>query len=96
MVTQDGGHALSGSQLFRKTEGSNSKRNEEIIMAKSPVSQPGMSEGSLSAEELRKIDAYWHASLVELSAQELIATAKKMVAGGKGLLAMDESESAPQ
>ncbi|MGA2956120.1 MAG: hypothetical protein ABSF48_10405 [Thermodesulfobacteriota bacterium] len=65
-------------------------------MAKSPVSQPGMSEGSLSAEELRKIDAYWHASLVELSAQELIATAKKMVAGGKGLLARDESESAPQ
>jgi hypothetical protein len=65
-------------------------------MVQSPVSQPGMSEGPLSAEELRKIDAYWHASLIELSAQELMATGKKMVAGGKGLLAMDESESAPQ
>jgi xylulose-5-phosphate/fructose-6-phosphate phosphoketolase len=31
-------------------------------MATSPVSQPGISEGSLSAEELRKIHAYWHAS----------------------------------
>jgi hypothetical protein len=77
-------------------EGSNSRRNEKIIMAKSPVSQPGISEAPLSAEELRKIDAYWYASLIELSVQELIATAKRMVAGGKGLLAMDESESAPQ
>jgi len=31
-----------------------------------------------------------------MSAQELIATAQAMVAEGKGLLAMDESESAPQ
>jgi hypothetical protein len=56
----------------------------------------GRSEGPLSAEELRKIDAYRHASLIELSAQELVATARKMFAGGKGLLAMDDSESAPQ
>jgi len=65
-------------------------------MAKSPVSQPGMSSGPLSAEELRKIDAHWHASIIELSAQELIVTAKEMIAGGKDLLTMDESESAPQ
>jgi len=32
-------------------------------MAKSPVAQPGIPEGPLSAEELRKIDAYWRASL---------------------------------
>jgi xylulose-5-phosphate/fructose-6-phosphate phosphoketolase len=32
-------------------------------MAESPVSQPNPSEGPLSAEELRKIDAYWRASL---------------------------------
>jgi xylulose-5-phosphate/fructose-6-phosphate phosphoketolase len=32
-------------------------------MATSPVSQPGISEGPLSAEELQEIDAYWHASL---------------------------------
>ena len=32
-------------------------------MAKSPVSQPGIIEGPLSAEELRKIDAYWRATL---------------------------------
>ena len=32
-------------------------------MAKSPVSQRSISEGPLSAEELRKIDAYWRATL---------------------------------
>ena len=32
-------------------------------MAESPVFQPGISEGPLGAEELRKIDAYWHATL---------------------------------
>ena len=32
-------------------------------MAKSPVSQTSLSEGPLSAEELRKIDAYWRATL---------------------------------
>jgi xylulose-5-phosphate/fructose-6-phosphate phosphoketolase len=32
-------------------------------MTKSPVSQPGIAEGPLSAEELRKIDAYWRATL---------------------------------
>lgn len=31
-----------------------------------------------------------------MSAQELLATAKAVVAGDKGLLAIDESESAPQ
>lgn len=36
---------------------------EEGIMAKSPVSQRSISEGPLSAEELRKIDAYWRATL---------------------------------
>ncbi|MEJ2354004.1 MAG: hypothetical protein P8Y03_29875, partial [Anaerolineales bacterium] len=32
-------------------------------MAKSQISQTDISEGPLSAEELRKIDAYWRASL---------------------------------
>src|SRR3974377_1730758 len=32
-------------------------------MAESPVSQPASAEGPLDAEELRKIDAYWRASL---------------------------------
>ncbi len=48
---------------MRKAKGSNSRRNEEVIVAKSPVSQHSISEGPLSAEELRKIDAYWRASL---------------------------------
>ncbi|MGA2401005.1 MAG: phosphoketolase family protein [Syntrophobacteraceae bacterium] len=33
------------------------------MVAEPPVFQPGVSEGPLSAEELRKIDAYWHATL---------------------------------
>jgi xylulose-5-phosphate/fructose-6-phosphate phosphoketolase len=33
------------------------------MMGESPVFQPSISEGLLSAEELRKIDAYWHATL---------------------------------
>ena len=32
-------------------------------MAKQSVSQPSVSEGPLSAEELRKINAYWRAAL---------------------------------
>jgi len=44
-------------------EGSNLGTKEDGIMAKSPVSQPGIIEGPLSAEELRKIDAYWRATL---------------------------------
>jgi xylulose-5-phosphate/fructose-6-phosphate phosphoketolase len=44
-------------------EGSNLGTKEEGIMAKSPVSQRSISEGPLSAEELRKIDAYWRATL---------------------------------
>ncbi|MEJ2560648.1 MAG: phosphoketolase family protein, partial [Anaerolineae bacterium] len=36
---------------------------EVNIVAKSQISQTDISEGPLSAEELRKIDAYWRASL---------------------------------
>ena len=33
------------------------------MVTQSPVAQTTVSEGSLSAEELRKIDAYWSATL---------------------------------
>ena len=32
-------------------------------MAESPFFRPGQADGPLDAEELRKIDAYWRASL---------------------------------
>ena len=38
-------------------------QKEEVIMAKSPVAQTTASKGPLGADELRKIDAYWRATL---------------------------------
>jgi xylulose-5-phosphate/fructose-6-phosphate phosphoketolase len=38
-------------------------KRKEVAMAKSPIHRPSPSKGLLSAEEIRKIDAYWRAGL---------------------------------